>query len=99
VAIACQAPTVRKPVPVLPITNDQTGIPTESCGDDLVVVHPRFFLLGKKASRARLTMSLSDMLLLLAYERRRSTNASESFTVNAIFVSAIGTSCFNRPAC
>src|SRR5881409_125340 len=98
-AIACQAPTVHKPVPVLPITNDQTDTPTESCGADLVAVHPRFFLRGRKASRARLTMSLSDKPLLPAYERRRSTNASESFTVNAIFTSSIGTSCFNRPAC
>src|SRR2546427_12983944 len=72
---------------------------TESCGADLVAVHPRFFLRGRKASRARLTMSLSDKPLLPAYERRRSTNASESFTVNVIFASAIGTSCFNLADC
>src|SRR5207249_9668068 len=63
-AIAYRAPTTHKPVPVLPITNDQTDIPTESCGADLVAVHPRFVLRGRKASRARLTRSLSDKPLL-----------------------------------
>src|SRR5207247_9956639 len=97
--LACREPTLHRHDRALPITNDQTDIPTESCGADLLAVHPRLFLRGRKASRARLTMSLSDNPLLLAYERRRSTNPSESFTVNAIFASAIGTSCFNRPAC
>jgi hypothetical protein len=65
-AIAYPVATPRKPAPVLPITNDQIDIPTESWGADLVADHPRFALRARKASRARLTMSPSDKPFVLA---------------------------------